>query len=269
MISQVSHILAFFALPSHLMMTLIVTGTFLLWINYPKTAKILLTTGTVGLLVLGFSPLGQAVILPLEERFPRADPSQIIKPAGIIVLGGGVDPRISKSRDQATMNAAGERIIAGIQLHRQFPSSKLIYTGGAGGENPEQDSEAFQFRQHILPIFGIPPHKVVFEHHSRNTFENAWFTRELLAPGDDQTWIIVTSAYHMPRAMGTFRKAGFHALAWPTDYRTQNKFEITRPFSRMFNGLRRTDTAVREWLALWFYWMAGKTDNLFPGPNKD
>lgn len=248
------------------MMVLIIIGTFLLWINRTKFARILLTIGSVGLLVLGFSPLGQAVILPLEERFPRADLTQISDPSGIIILGGGVDPRISKSRGQATMNAAGERVIAGIQLQRQFPSSKLIYSGGAGGENPEQDSEAYQFRQYFLPIFGIPPQNVVFEHHSRNTFENAWFTKKLLAPGADQTWIIVTSAYHMPRAIGAFRKAGFLALAWPTDYRTTSQSEIMQPFTRMFNGLRRTDTAVREWLALWTYWITGRTEHLFPGP---
>ncbi len=265
----IAKVLTFFVFPSHLMLMMVVLGSLLIWSNRQRIAKILLSIGTLGLVILGFSPLGQVLMLPLEDRFPPADLEQFEEPAGIIVLGGGVDPRISVSRQQATLNAAGERLLAGVQLYRRYPSSTFIYSGGAGNGNSESQSEAGQVKRYIFPAFGIPLDNAIFEHQSRSTYENAWFTKKLLDNRSGQTWLLVTSAYHMPRAMGVFRKAGFRVSAWPTDYRMRNESDRFKPFSRMFNGLRRSDTAVREWLALGIYWLTGKTNDLFPGPESD
>ena len=204
--SLILKLLTFLIPPSHVMLIFIVLGSILIWSIHQRIAKIFLLVGTTGLIILGFSPLGQVLMLPLEDRFPKADLKQIGEPAGIIVLGGGVDPRISHSRQEATLNAAGERILAGVQLYRQFPSAKLIYSGGMGRGNSESQSEAGQVKRYLFPLFGIPIDHAIFEHQSLNTYENALFTKKLLDNRSGQTWLLVTSAYHMPRAMGVFRK---------------------------------------------------------------
>jgi uncharacterized SAM-binding protein YcdF (DUF218 family) len=76
----------------------------------------------------------------------------------------------------------------------------------------------------------------------------------------------VTSAYHMPRAMAAFRAAGFPIEAYPVDWRTGGPIDALKPFPSVGDGLRRTDTAVREWVGLLAYRITGKTAELFPAP---
>ncbi|HET7210116.1 MAG TPA: ElyC/SanA/YdcF family protein, partial [Methyloceanibacter sp.] len=85
-----------------------------------------------------------------------------------------------------------------------------------------------------------------------------------LGPG--KRWLLITSAYHMPRAIGAFRKAGFEVEAWPVDYRTRGRADLTRPFDKVSEGLRRVDVATREWFGLLAYWLRGRSDALFPAP---
>ncbi|MBV8839099.1 MAG: YdcF family protein, partial [Alphaproteobacteria bacterium] len=92
------------------------------------------------------------------------------------------------------------------------------------------------------------------------------FTRDILKPKPTERWLLVTSAHHMPRAMGVFRAVGFPVEAFPVDYRTRGAIDIARPFSTLGDGLRRTDTAAREWVGLLAYRLSGRTTELFPGP---
>jgi uncharacterized SAM-binding protein YcdF (DUF218 family) len=70
----------------------------------------------------------------------------------------------------------------------------------------------------------------------------------------------------MPRAIGAFRRAGFDVEPWPVDYRTRGRADLTRPFDKVSEGLRRVDVASREWVGLLAYWLTGRTDALFPAP---
>ena len=74
------------------------------------------------------------------------------------------------------------------------------------------------------------------------------------------------SAYHLPRAIGAFRKVGFMVEAYPVDWRTRGSEDLARVFSTLSEGLSRTDTAVHEWLGLVVYWLTGRSSELFPGP---
>src|SRR5690606_22170344 len=119
----------------------------------------------------------------------------------------------------------------------------------------------------FLKAAGVAPERIVLESQSRNTFENALYLRDLLEPRPGNQWLLVTSAWHMPRAVGAFRQAGFSVIAWPTDYRTRGAGDLARPFDTMTEGLRRTDMAVREWIGLVAYRMLGRSDALFPAPS--
>ena len=91
------------------------------------------------------------------------------------------------------------------------------------------------------------------------------FSRELVKPKPGERWLLVTSGYHMPRAIGVFRKAGFSVEPYPVDWRTRGPEDALRPFPTLGDGLRRTDTAMREWVGLAIYWLTGRSSELFPG----
>jgi uncharacterized SAM-binding protein YcdF (DUF218 family) len=104
------------------------------------------------------------------------------------------------------------------------------------------------------------------EGRARNTIENAIYAKQLARPKLGERWLLVTSAYHLPRAVGAFRKVGFPVEAYPVDWRTRGVRDLLRPFWSVGDGLRRVDTAVREWVGLAAYWMTGRSSELFPGP---
>jgi uncharacterized SAM-binding protein YcdF (DUF218 family) len=104
------------------------------------------------------------------------------------------------------------------------------------------------------------------ERRSRNTLENAEFTKALLAPKAGERWLLVTSAFHMPRSVGLFRKAGFAIEPYPVDWRVGGRGDLFALNNIALDGLGRTDTAMREWMGLIAYRATGKIDELLPGP---
>jgi len=222
------------------------------------TASILLLAG------FGLLPLGKMLIAPLEDRFPRWDASRGA-PDGIVVLGGAVDAEFVAARGAADLNEAAERVTVVAELARTYPSARILYSGGSGRLVIRGGTEA-QFAGALIETFGVPKSRLILEDRSRNTAENATFSLQLAAPKPGERWLLVTSAYHMPRAMGAFRKAGFAVEAYPVDYRTRGPEDLLIPFDDMASGLRRTDTAAREWIGLLAYWLTGRSAELFPGP---
>jgi len=211
-----------------------------------------------------FSPLGSAFLRPLEDRFPPP-PANLPAPAGIIVLGGALDEDLTLARHQPTFTALASRLTAGVALARRFPQARLIFTGGSAGLSANDASEGPGVRDLWLSL-GVPEGRMTFEAKSRNTWENAIDTRALIDPKPGETWLLVTSACHMPRAMGIFRRAGFKVIAYAVDYRT---FGDARDFLLARAGLDQItmlEFAVHEWIGLFAYHLTGKTDAWFPGP---
>ena len=177
---------------------------------------------TLGMLVvLSVLPLGDLLLQPIERRYPANPPLSEVD--GIIVLGGGEDARASAYWGQMQFNEGGDRFAAGVALARQFPDARLLFTGGSGalrdiagaGVSEASVAEQFFFSQ------GIDPERLLLEGRSRNTAENARLSLAVANPGADESWVLVTSAFHLPRAMRSFEAAGWSGLvAWPVDYRT-------------------------------------------------
>jgi uncharacterized SAM-binding protein YcdF (DUF218 family) len=113
---------------------------------------------------------------------------------------------------------------------------------------------------------GVPPERIIIEDKSRNTDENARFTFALLHPKPGQHYLLVTSAYHMPRTVGLFRKAGFDVVPYPVDYRTRGNWADLEPGGLASEGLAHVDLAMREWTGLVMYRLTGRIDSFFPGP---
>ncbi len=259
-----SKLFGFFALPSNFLMAMGLVGLILLCTRFTRLASWLIVTSLVLLAVAGLSPLGNVLILPLEQRFPPWDPSRG-PPDGMIVLGGAISPDISAARGAVALDEAAERITVAAELARRYPNARIIYSGGTNAVLFDEGVEApFAVRQ--LEDLGVARDRITAEEQSRNTIENAVFARLIANPQPGRRWLLVTSAYHMPRAMAAFRAAGFPVEAYPVDWRTRGSNDLVRPFASLSEGLRRTDTAVHEWIGLFAYRLTGKTNSFFPAP---
>ena len=259
-----SKTLGFFALPSNIVATFAALGVALLFTRFRRAGRLLATLGIVLLLLAGLSPLGNILIYPLEERFPPWDASRGV-PDGIIVLGGAISPDVSAARGTAALTEAAERLTAVAELARKFPAARIVYSGGSARLLLVRGNEA-EYALKLFESFGIARERLMAEDKSHNTIENAVFSKALAGPKPGERWLLVTSGYHMPRAIGIFRRAGFPVEAYPVDWRTRGAMDLVLPFDSLSGGLRRTDTAVREWVGLAAYWITGKSSALFPAP---
>ncbi len=257
-------ILGFFALPSNLTIAMGVLGVALVPTRYARIGTRLMAASVVLLAVLGLSPLGNALILPLENRFP-AWQGQGRSPDGIVVLGGAFDTLVGPARNEVSLNEAAERVTAVAELARRFPEARIVFSGGSGRLVYRGTTEA-TLATRLFDSFGIPRNRFAGEDQSRDTYENAQFSKEIARPQPTERWLLVTSAHHMPRAVGVFRRAGFRVEAYPVDWRTRGRSDLLRPFDSLGGGLRRVDTAVHEYVGLLIYWLSGRTGELFPGP---
>ena len=261
----VAKILGFFVLPSNLLIILGLVGLALTPTRWSRAGVRLMATSIVLIAVVGLSPLGNALILPLEERFPAWDATRGA-PDGIVVLGGAIDEVISLARGDFELNEAAERMTAAVDLARRYPAARIVFSGGKGRLLYDIGSEA-EVAVRLLVRLGVAPGRITAEDRSRTTAENAVLTKALVDPKPGERWLLVTSAHHMPRSIGVFRRVGFAVEAYPVDWRTRGTADLARPFTNIGDGLRRTDTAMREWVGLAVYRLTGRTAELFPGPN--
>jgi uncharacterized SAM-binding protein YcdF (DUF218 family) len=214
-------------------------------------------------LALLLLPLHIWVQMPLEDRFPRpADAPPRVD--GIVVLGGAVEQELTEARGIPALNGAAERMTEPVALMRRYPEARLVFTGGQGTLLHGDLTEADVARQ-LWTDMGVPPERMLFEGASRNTHENAVLTRALAAPRPGETWLLVTSASHMPRSVGVFRRAGWDVVPWPVNYRTGHGFNAwyNAPLPAR---LGEFEWGTREWIGLVAYWLMGRTDAVFPAP---
>lgn len=264
MFYYISKIAWFFATPSNLLISLIIIGVALGFTRRGRRLGMgLALLAALATAAFGLLPISSALLNPLEERFPvfRDDGRPI---DGIILLGGAVDASGSLSRGSLVANESAERLLDTVTLAYRYPKARILISGGGGTVFGDGAAEAPVIAD-FLKGAGIDPARVVIEARSRTTAENAVFSRELIAPEQSGRWLLVTSAWHMPRAMGAFRKAGLDVVPYPVDFRTVPE-DALRPFASISDGLRRLDIAAKEWAGLIGYYAAGKTSALLPGP---
>lgn len=248
----------------------------------PNTLALLLLGIGVGLLVAGrragrwpallglawyggvlLTPLAAWLTLPLEDRFARpALPPQRVD--GVIVLGGAVEQALTEARGLPALNGAAERMTEAVALARRYPEARILFTGGSARLAPGQPSEA-DIARRLFAMLGLEGERLLLEDRSRNTWENATESLALARPRPGETWLLVTSASHMPRSVGCFRRAGWTVVPWPVNYTTQpgGAGWFDPPFSFR---LGQAEWAVREYVGMLAYRLLGRTDALFPAP---
>lgn len=258
-----SKTVAFLTLPSNLLILLCFVGVALMATRFKRAGKRLAVAGLVLLALAGIIPVGNLLIHALESRFPPWDPARGA-PDGIVVLGGAISPPRSREYGQTVVGGEAGRIIAIAKLARDYPNARIVYSGGDASLFGDGLVEA-DYLNPLLDSFGIPQTRVMLEPRSRNTAENAAFTKELVTPKPGERWLLVTSAQHMPRAVGCFRRVGFAVEAYPVGWRTAKTVSVT-PGLSFAHGLSRLDSVSYEWIGLLAYWLTGRTSELLPGP---
>jgi uncharacterized SAM-binding protein YcdF (DUF218 family) len=265
MFFPLSKLIFFVLTPSNFLILLGLLGCLLLFTEAGRgIGRVLTVASFVGLLFGGLSPLSAWTLAPLENQFPNfIDDGTPV--TGIVVLGGTVEADTSIGRDQITVNEAGERAIALADLARRYPQARLVFSGGAGSTREDAVSEA-EIVSRYADTLGVPRNRLILEQQSRNTHENAVFSARMVQPKPGERWLLVTSAWHMPRSMGCFRKAGFDVTAYPVDYRTNWPRDAYRLASFASTGLGELDIGVKEWIGMIAYRLTGYTDAVMPAP---
>ena len=245
------------------LLILLILGTIFLFSGRENLGRRLVAIASFSLLIFTTIPFADMVVLPLENRFPIPEPlPKSID--GIIVLGGAENAKISQARGQVVIHGSAERLTQFVGLSRRYPKAKLVFTGGAGALNKQQfvlaDTARILFEQ-----LGLSEDRVQFESKSRNTIENARLSFDIAKPQKGESWVLVTSASHMPRAVGVLRKIGWPVIPYPVDFNTTGKIE----FRISLDGLRNISSlswALHEWAGIVAYRLMGRTSELFPGP---
>ena len=241
-----------------------VLGLLLMFTRW-KWASRLAVLLSVGVLVLSaLTSLGYVLLRPLEGAFgrPAVAPQTV---TGIIVLGGGMDSEINEVRGGFELNRSGDRYVEALRLAQLYPTAKLVFTGGLGDIEQSGEPEAVAGERFFLRL-GVARDRLLLEAKSRNTEENAIFTKALVEPKPGDTWLLVTSAFHMPRSVGLFRKAGFEVVPWPADYLGTGTETFGIVLHQPAENVTVTTMAVREWIGLIAYYLTGKIDELVPRP---
>lgn len=246
--------------PDSLLVMLAVAAWLLLKLGCQRLAGALTACMAITVLFIAVFPVGEWLLYPLEKRFPPAEilPDQV---DGIILLGGSYRIAQSAAWRQVELKETAERELAFLRLARRYPDAQLVFTGG--GLHPGGDFSEAALAKRLFAEQGLDVSRIVFEDLSRNTYENAINTRVLIEPQAGETWLLITTGWHMPRAVGVFCKTSWSVTPYPVDHWTR-RGSLLWPewhFARNFYTLH---FALREWTGLLAYRMSGKISTLLP-----
>lgn len=251
-----SKLLNLLAQPLNAVMVLLALGLYL-GKSKPQTSRRLLLSGSVVLALSGVTTLPDLLLSQLEGQSPEmAAEADVGGYTGILVLGGALESgRVSASYQQPLLNASAERMTEAFALWRRNPALRVVFTGGEGemfGSGPRESERARRFFSNM----GLPKEALVLEDKSQNTYENAVFTHELPGIDPNQRWLLVTSAWHMPRSLAVFKKAGWNVTAYPVDFRTAGITPLTQYSLR--DGPERWELALHELIGIAAYRLSGR-----------
>lgn len=262
-----SKLLGFVTDPATVILLLLLAGWLLtLSRRWLRAGRTVLGATLLTVAALAVVPVDQWVTSWMEGRFAAPAPLPE-KVDGIIVLGGAISPVLSAARGQVIVGSAVTRMTALVSLAGRYPEARLVFSGGSGDPFDQTLREADYARTFYRDI-GFDADRIVFERESRNTRENATLTKEAMQPKPGETWLLITSAGHMPRAVGCFRAVGWPVLPIPVDYYTSG---LSRPWwadlrFAPLKGISGLGPLIHEGLGLAMYRLMGWTDTLLPQP---
>lgn len=250
-----SKLLSFAIEPLFWVLALLACGLLLSSWRGPRLGRSLTWLALLVLIGASWTSGPEALVRALESRHPRPTGIDMQQQVGIVVLGGGLaSPELWDSHREVGLNEQAERMTEAVALMRRYPHLRLLFTGGIATVSATGASEAERARVFFVAM-GIDPARVMYEDRSRNTYENALYSAGLPGVDKRQTWLLLTSAFHMPRAMGVFNHVGWNVTPWPVDYRA-TAHDSWFDFSLHY-GPGSWTLALHEWLGMAAYRFAG------------
>jgi uncharacterized SAM-binding protein YcdF (DUF218 family) len=251
------------ASPDISLLLILSAGVCLLYFDREMLGRRLIIVATIIILLFSLFPISSMLLIPLENRFSVPEPlPQDIN--GVIVLGGAESPILTQERGQVSLGGSAERLTTFVSLARRFSDVKLVYAGGQAAIGVQDYKEAFTARL-FFEQMGLDLDRIIFDSQSRNTMENAQNAFKLVKPKKGEKWVLITSAWHMPRSVGIFRKLGWEVIPYPVDYKTTGKSEVTLHFPPRLSSTSAVSNVLYEWIGLVYYRLLGRTSELFPG----
>jgi uncharacterized SAM-binding protein YcdF (DUF218 family) len=257
----VKKILALFCYPVGFCLGILILGLWCLWATQrQRLGKVLVTLGTVLLLLFSTDLISSRLLVSLEQRYPALlhpetiswGPKSSTSPKWIVVLGGGhvSDPRLP-ANSQISAAALG-RVVEGVRLQKVLPGSKLLLSGGVVFD-PVPEAEVMG---QIAVLLGVKPQDIMLESDSRDTADEAEIIPKIIGR---ERFILVTSAAHMPRSMALFSRRGLQPIPAPADFRAPT-IQSSNPvrFLPGVSSLGQSQTAVHEYLGLAWAWLRGE-----------
>lgn len=245
--------------PFNCILILFVIGLFFYFIKFSKLSKIAFLLGFISFISLGTLPIGTYLLYLLEKNYHyKVDLPDNVN--GVIILSGATSPFLTKEHDQISLNGNVERLIESIFLIKKYPNAKFFFAGGSGSiSHPELSHSAVAER--LFSSLNIETDKIYFETKSRNTFENILFAKEVYNPKKNENWLLVTSAFHMKRAIYISEKLDLKLIAYPTDYKTAKKFTWKLSFNFLGN-LSSFQFSSHEWVGIIAYYLMGRSSKI-------
>jgi uncharacterized SAM-binding protein YcdF (DUF218 family) len=222
-------------------------------------ARVCLWSVCVFTITVGVLPIGQTLLSAFEGQ--HAPYGAQVPVAGFVILGGGEDVSASRAWGTPSLGAGAERLTAAVALSRKFPKAHVIYVGGSGRMRDALGADATEadVARQFFRDQGLSDALLHFDATSRNTVENARQARQLALtlPRSQGEWLLVTSAFHMPRALRSFSAAGWGDITpYPVDYRTG--FFGDGVGWNLSGNLDALQTAIREAVGSAAYWALGR-----------
>lgn len=256
-----SKFLWFIIRPENILILLLALTAFLFVINKNRLAKKLFVFNSSIIFLFAFFPVGSWLMYPLETHF-SVNPKLPNKVDGIILLGGSFVTSNSQAWGKVQTNQFADRIHVFLKLLNQYPNAKAVFTGGNASVTNKNPGEAF-YAKKLFDDIGIKEGKILFENKARNTYENAFLTKQLIQPQKDENWIVVSSAFHLPRSVGVFCKQNWSIIPYPADFHS-NPDELLTPSLNFSGNLNSLNDAIHEWLGLIAYHWTGKSTAILP-----
>ena len=229
-------------------------------ISFRKISIAIFLTNFLYLIIISFLPIGNYLINKIEKEYH----SNLIIPDkldGILILGGATNPSMYKEFNQISVNGSAERLIESVSIIKRFKYSKVIFSGGSGVIN-RPDLGHSQVAKSFYKKIGIEESRIIFEDNSRNTYENILFAKKIAKPKLNENWLLITSAFHMKRAMLIASKNEWELIPYAVDFKTMKKFRFT-PNLNLLSNINSLQNGLHEWLGLIFYYLMKRTDKIF------
>lgn len=241
--------------PLTLIWLLLIVGCGMIFAGRIVWGRKILVTGIALFLTLGILPVGPNALYWLESRYEAPNPLPE-KIDGIIILGGAVHSEMSQIHNQPSLNEYGERVTEAVRLSRLYPQARIVYSGGDGRLIPSSTTESAETKK-LLENMGISTERIVFESSSRTTYENMTDSKVLINPQAGENWLLVTSAFHLPRSVAVFKKGGWNVIPYPAGY-LEKGAPVWVPRLDVLGNFYKLQVAMKEIVGIIAYDLTGK-----------